>query len=211
MLECLISVDDGHLHQFLHIFCCSALVLRLQLAQLLVGRVQSDSELDVLQDGSLGVHKLLQGVLFFGEDVELADGDGVDLVELGGGQQDRSSHQLVVLVGEHQALLQQLVQQSQGQEERAPAELEVALSPIQPLHHGASEGDGGEGTGEGEGLGAGLGEGVLAAGRDVADVLYEGGAHCLHFRFFELWIKSKESYLHQLRILQNSPSFAVFF
>lgn len=184
MLEGLISVEHCHLDEFLHFLCLNSLVFGLKFGQLLIGGVKSDLELNVLQDGGFGLHELLQRVFFLRENVEFADGHGVDLVELGRSKQDRPRHQLIVVLGECQSLKKELVEQSQSDKQGASAKLQVSLSTIEPLDRTSAVRTSGDGFGEEHSLGAGFRKGVFAAGRDFSDVLDERVSHSLHFRIF---------------------------
>ena len=184
MLEGLVAVEHCHLDEFLHFLGLNSLVFGLKFGQLLIGGVKSDLKLDVLQDGGFSLHELLQGVFFLRENVEFADGHGVDLVELGRGKQDRPRHQLIVVLGECQTLKKKLVEQSQSDEEGASAKLQVSLSTIEPLDRTSAVRTSGDGFGVGHGLGASFRKGVFAAGRDFSNVLDERVSHSLHFRIF---------------------------
>ena len=63
MLESLAAVDHCHLDELLHAIHLNTLVSCLQFGQLLIGGVEGNLELDVLEDGCLGLRKLLKGVL----------------------------------------------------------------------------------------------------------------------------------------------------
>ena len=183
VLEGLVGVQKGSLDQLLDCLRLCALKVGLEFGQLLVLRVQGYLKLDVLQDGCLGLDELLQRVFFFRENVEFPHSDWIHFVELGGSQEQRPGYELIVLVGEDKSFEEELVEQSEGDEERASAELEVPLGAVEPVDALDSKGVAGDGLALAAGLAGRLWQGVLVAWRNVPDVLDERCPDCLHFLF----------------------------
>lgn len=65
--------------------------------------------------------------------VKLSNSDRVDLVELGANQNKSTGHQLPSVFVEAQSALKESVEEAEGEEESAPAEVKIIVCAVEPM------------------------------------------------------------------------------